>query len=260
MLKNAAKDLKETIKLLPATVYLTWSDTKARYKRSVLGPAWLVLGTAIGVAGLGALWSTLLKVDRSTFIPSLTIGLIIWQLISGCVTESTSIYVRNASIVKNLNIPFLFFPLQLICRQLINFAHNLIVILVVLMIYPPKFTEAQFLLIPGFCLLIGNLFWISTLIGLIGARLRDLEPLIGSFMPLLFFITPVIYRPSSLGVNQKFVWLNPFSYLISLIRDPIQGVVPPYFVYYVSIIMLVVGGSITFLFMGRKYARFSFWV
>jgi ABC-type polysaccharide/polyol phosphate export permease len=70
---------------------------------------WLVLGTGIGVAGLGFLWSTLLKMDRGTFIPSLTVGLVVWQLIAGCVTESTGIFMRNAAIVRNLKMPFFFF-------------------------------------------------------------------------------------------------------------------------------------------------------
>lgn len=259
-MRIAIEEVQKTLKLAPAAFFLTWSDTKARYRRSVLGPFWLVLGTGIGVAGLGFLWSALLRMDRTTFIPSLTVGLIVWQLIAGCISESSSVLIRNAMVVRNLKIPLLFFPLQLVLRQTINFGHNLIVILVVLVIFPPPLSAIQLLLIPGFLLLIGNLLWLAMVVGMLGARFRDIEPLIGAFMPMLFFLSPVVYRPDQLGVHSQIAWLNPFTYFISLIRDPIQGVMPPMFVYGTSTVMLLTGWGFTLILLGRKHSRVPFWV
>jgi ABC-type polysaccharide/polyol phosphate export permease len=261
MLMNLAlRDLKEALKLIPAAWFLTWSDTQARYRRSVLGPFWLVLGTAIGVAGLGFLWSTLLKMDRAVFIPSLTVGLIVWQFISGCIVESVIVFIKNAMTLRNLKLPFLFFPLQLLFRHLINFLHNALIIIIVLLIYPPHDLLNQLLLIPGFILLIGNLFWIIIMIGILGARLRDLEPLIAAFMPLLFFMSPVIYRPANLHFHQIVIWLNPFAYFITLIRDPIEGVMPSAHIYIVSLLMLILGWTFTLYFLNKKYNRLTFWI
>ncbi len=181
-------DLVETLQKLPLALYFAWGDTKARYRRSVLGPFWLVMGTAVGVVGLGFLWSELLNVEKSTFIPSLSIGLVVWQLIAGCVMESSASFVQNAKLIRNLKTSFLIFPMQLLLRQLINFGHNLLVVIVVLLIFPPPLNINQLLVIPGIIIVIGNLFWIASLIGLLGARYRDLGPLIASFMPLMFFL------------------------------------------------------------------------
>ena len=260
MIKAGLLDFVESFNRLPLAFYFAWGDTKARYRRSVLGPFWLVLGTGIGVAGLGFLWSALLKVDRTSFIPSLTIGLVVWQLIAGCVTESPTVFTRNAAVIRNLKTPYLIFPVQLLLRQLINFGHNLIVVLVVLIIFPPPLSYVQLLIIPGFLLLIGNLLWIALMIGMLGSRFRDLEQLIGAFMPVLFFLSPVIYRPHQLGIKENIVWLNPFSYMISLIRDPIQGFAPPNFVYLVSFGMLVIGWIVSLLLLSRKHGRIAFWV
>jgi ABC-type polysaccharide/polyol phosphate export permease len=253
-------DLVATGRLFQAALYLTWSDTKSRYKRSVVGPLWLVLGTGVGVAGLGVLWSSLLKMDKQTFIPSLTVGLIVWQLISSCVTESATIYIKNSSVIRNYKMPYLFFPLQLIMKSTISFLHNLIVVLIVFLIYPPDFGWMQLLVIPGLVLLLGNLLWMITMIGLLGVRFRDVDPLIGAFMPMVFFLSPVVYRPSNLGINQDLLWFNPFTYLITLIRDPLQGVPPPAFVYYNSMTALVLGWILTLYVLGRKHHRVAFWV
>lgn len=260
MFNFAFKDVRDTIKKLPLALFFAWGDTKARYRRSVLGPFWLVLGTAVGVVGLGLLWSKLLKIPHALFIPSLAVGLVVWQLIAGCVTESTTILTRNASIIRNLKTPYLIFPVQLVLRQLINFAHNIVVVVVVLIVFPPMIGFAQLLLIPGLLLLVVNLAWITLLIGMLGARFRDLEQLVAVLMPMLFFVSPVIYRPNQLDAHQGFLWLNPFSYLISLIRDPIQGIVPPSFVYIVSVGMFIVGGTFTIWLLNRKYGRIAFWV
>ena len=47
-MQNALTDLRYSWKSLPMALHFAWGDTKARYKRSVLGPWWIVLGTAIG--------------------------------------------------------------------------------------------------------------------------------------------------------------------------------------------------------------------
>jgi ABC-type polysaccharide/polyol phosphate export permease/GT2 family glycosyltransferase len=252
--------LVSIFKATPLALYFSWSDTKARYRRSVLGPYWLVIGTAIGVAGLGLLWGALLKVDRAIFVPSLATGLVIWQLLAGCITESATTFTRNAPVIRNLNTPFLIFPLQLLFKHLINFAHNLSVVALVLIIFPPQMGFMQLLFVPGLLIVVGNLLWVAILIGMLGARFRDLEQVIVALIPIIFFLSPVIYRPDQLGIREQFVWLNPFSYMISLIRDPLLGSVPPYFVYFVSIGLLLIGWLVTLLFWVRKRNRIVYWV
>jgi ABC-type polysaccharide/polyol phosphate export permease len=213
------------------------------------------------VAGLGVLWSALLKVDRHLFIPSLTIGLVVWQLISGCITESTTVFLRNATLIRNIRTSFLIFPVQMVLRQLINFLHNAVVVIAVLCVYPPTASSfVPFLSIAGLVLVVGNLLWMSLLIGMIGARYRDVELLIGSIMPMLFFLSPVIYRPDHTAINVSIVWANPFTYLISVIRDPLQGTVPAACIYYVTAGMLLVGWFIALSVLNYRRNRLAFWV
>ena len=80
--------------LFKNALYLAWIDTRARYKKSVLGPFWLTFGNLIGVLGLSVVWANLLKEDMRTFVPSLTIGLIVWQLVAGTIGEGATTFVR----------------------------------------------------------------------------------------------------------------------------------------------------------------------
>lgn len=256
----AIRDVVDSFNKLPMAFYFAWGDTVARYRRSILGPFWLVLGTAIGTLGLGWLWGHLLKVDYAVFIPSLTIGLVVWQLIASSIVEGSTSFIRNAALIRNVKTPYLIFPVQVLLRQLINFAHNLIVIVGVLVVFSPALSLITLLVIPNLLLVIMNLLWMVLLIGLLGARFRDMEQLIAAVMPILFFLSPVIYRPDQLGIKSAFIWFNPFSHMISLLRFPLQGSVPPTFVYVVMVSMMVVGWSISLWFLNRKYERIAFWV
>lgn len=258
--REGVQDVVQGLKRLGMAFFFAWGDTKARYRRSVLGPWWMVLSTAVSVAGLGFLWSMLLKDDPVKLVPSLTVGLVVWQFLSGCILESPSIFSRNAHFIRNIKIPFFVFPLQLLLRQLINLAHNAVVIVAVVAFFGISLSYAQLLIVPGLLIVVLNLAWISMLVAMVGARFRDAEQIISAFMPLMFFLSPVIFRPSQLSMAQEIIWLNPFSYFIALVRDPIMGTVPPVFVYQVSIAAACVGSLFTLYMLGKHRRHISFWI
>ncbi len=253
-------DIAQSLKRWRVALYLAWSDTRARYRRSVLGPFWLTLGTAIGVAGLGWIWSELLKIDRAKFIPSLTAGLIVWQFLAGCITESTGLFVKQSIIIRNLQLPYFLHVLQLVFRHFVNFAHNLVVYIAVAVILAVPVTWDTLLVIPGVFMVAMNLLWITLLFGMLGARFRDLEYAVAALLPLLFFISPVIYRPGYLSFSARLIWLNPLSHFIEIIRDPMLGFSPPWFVYAAMGTMLVLGWGMTLSLFNQRRNRIAFWV
>ena len=244
---------------ITVALHFAWGDTKARYRRSVLGPFWIVLSTAVGVVGLGFLWSSLLHTDKATFIPSLTVGLIVWQLLNSTITEGPQVFLRYSSLIRNISVPLILFPILSLAKNIIIFLHNCLVIVAVMLIFHLPLSPVQLLVIPGFLLLAANLLWISLFVGMLGARFRDLELLIGAIMPMMFFLSPVIFRPDHL-VSQALIWFNPFSYFITIIRDPLQGVVPPPFVYGVTFAMLVAGWTAATMLYKMRRTRLAFWI
>jgi ABC-type polysaccharide/polyol phosphate export permease len=257
---EAMSDLRESIKLLPMAFYFAWSDTRARYRRSVLGPFWIVFATAVGVTGLAYLWSQILKVDPAVMIPSLTIALVIWQFVSGAVVESPSAFVRNAHVIRNIRTPFLLFPLQQLMRQLINFGHNFLLVAVVMAIYVRDWSLIQLLFFPGLILVCVNLMWLMTVIAIVGARFRDLEPLVGAIMPMMFFLSPVVYRPEYLSPDSLILLLNPFAYFIIAIREPLQGSVPQPNIYIGLVLMAAIGWLLALQLLARRRSRIAFWL
>ena len=240
--------------------YMAWTDMQSRYKRSVLGPLWLTLGTAVGTLGPGILWSELLHMDRNVFIPPLTAGLIIWQFITGCITDGPSVLTRQASIIRNIPLPLMIHPVQSVVKHLINLLHNLPIFIIVVGLLHVPVNLNTLLVIPALALTVLNLLWASILLSMMGARFRDLEYLIGAVMPILMFLSPVMYRPSYLPFSHRIMWLNPFSHMIELIRYPMLGVPPPTFLIWTNLAMCVVGWGLAIAFFSAKRHRVGFWV
>jgi ABC-type polysaccharide/polyol phosphate export permease len=257
---SALSDLQGALKLLPVIMFMTKGDLKARYRRSALGPFWLTLGTAAGTLGLGLVWSELFRIDRATFVPALTAGLIMWQFLSGCLTDATTTYWRQASIIRNLNLPLSMHPLQMVIKHVINLAHNLPVFVIVAIWFQVRVNENTLLFIPCLMLVLGNLLWLTMLLSMLGARFRDLEYLIGAAMPILMFLSPVFYRPDYLPLTGHLVWFNPFSHFIELVRYPLLGGIPPAFVVITNILFLILGWGATLLLFSAKRTRIAYWV
>lgn len=254
-------DLIKTARKLPVIAYFTWSDTKARYIRSVLGPLWLVLGTMIGVVGLGVLWTSLFGLDPREYIPSLTIGLVVWQLIAGCLSEAPGLLVRKANLIRNIALPISFFGLESICRQSINFVHNWIIVVGVLLVFPPDTSiPLAALSMLGLLLTLVNLFWICNVLAMVSARFRDLEPLITSVIPLLFFLSPVIFRAEQATFAAAIVWCNPVTYAVNAIREPLLGHTPPASLYLVMCAAAIIGWIAMLLLVGSRGKRIPYLV
>ncbi|MEN9502924.1 MAG: hypothetical protein RI964_2209 [Pseudomonadota bacterium] len=246
---------------LKNAIYLAWMDIQARYKKSAFGPLWLTFGNLISVIGLGIVWGSMLKEDLSTFLPSIATGLITWQFISISISESCDIFIAHAFIIRNVKMPLFFFTSRLIARHLINLMHNTPIIIGVMLYYHLPFNQITLLSLLGIVLVTLNLAWLTFVIGIASARYRDISYAITSFMPILFFLTPIIFRPDHIpGVLRAVADYNPLAHFVSIIRYPILGQVPSLSSYIIVCSILLIGVILT-NFVNRKYSRkLAFWI
>lgn len=253
-------DLQQTLNAARVVLFMAWSDVRSRYKRTILGPLWLTLGTLLGTAGLGYIWSELFHLDRATFVPALTSGLIVWQFLSGCITEAPTTFNRQAGIIRNMEVPLSIHPAQMVTKHFINLLHTAPVFVVVAVLMNVHVGWPTLLFIPCLMLVTANLAWITFLLSILGARFRDLEYLVAAVMPLLMFLSPVMYRPNFLPISGHLLWFNPLSHLIELLRYPLLGTIPPGFIVWTSICMAVVGWGVVLVLFHRVHSRIAFWI
>ncbi len=257
----ALRDLAAASQRWPLIVYLAWHDIRARYRRSVLGPSWLTISVAIQVGALGFLYGALFHLDLATYLPHLATGMTVWALIASTINEGCLCFIQSEGFLKGGALPKSMFPARVALRCLFNFGHDVIIVLIVLLLFPPAFGWQSFLCIPGLVILVINGFWIGLLVGLLCARFRDLPPIVASVLQVAFFVTPVIWVGNSLrGHIAGLLAFNPFAVFLSLVRDPLLGQVVPLDRWAAALAITVAGLALAFLVFSRFRARLTYWL
>jgi ABC-type polysaccharide/polyol phosphate export permease len=257
---SAFGEVLESFRRWRLWVLLGWHDLKQRYYRTFLGPLWMTFGLLIFVSGMGVFWGVLLKVEVRTFIPYFCAGLISWQSIAKPLSEGATSFISGTSIIQTTRVPLLMHPLRLTMRTLSTYFHALIAYFVVAIVLSVPVNAYSLAIFPAFAVIFINCFWVSTLLGMIGARFRDLPPMIDAIIPFLFFLTPILWRPKMLGSWAFTVQYNPLAHFIEVLRNPLLGQPSSPLSYGVVAAVTVIGLIGTFLFFRRFRSRIIFWL
>ena len=100
--RRAFKDLRDGFAQRELWLSLGWQDIKQRYCRSVIGPFWITIATGVQAAAMGILYSALLDIPLDEFLPYVTVGLIVWNLISASILEGSEVFIANEGLIKQL--------------------------------------------------------------------------------------------------------------------------------------------------------------
>jgi lipopolysaccharide transport system permease protein len=258
-LANALIDFKSGFGLWRVWVRLGWNDILQRYRRSVLGPFWLTASMGIMVFVPGVLYARLFQTSVADFVPFLCVGLLVWNLISSFFTEGGSLFVGAESYIKQIRLPYSVYVYRSGWSKLIIFAHNSIVYVVV-MLYFQRWPGAVVLLaVPGLLLVLINGALAGLVIGMASARFRDIPQIIISSVQIIFFVTPIMWKPELLG-DQSLVEFNPFYHLIEIVRAPLLGITPSLDTWLAVLLITLVNVAISGAIFIRFRARISYWV
>jgi len=239
---------------------LGWHDIRQRYRRSIVGPLWLTLSMGIMVAGLAFLYAGLFGKSIENYLPYVATGMIVFNLISTIVTESADVFIGSASLILQLRAPLSIYVHKMLWRNLIIFAHNMSIYLIILVFAQLPLGWNMLLALPGLFLLVLFGVWVGLILGTLSARFRDIPPIAGSIMQVAFFLTPVFWLPSALSNRELFVHLNPFYYLLEVIRMPLLGQTPPWYLWGVVVGLNCVCAVLSIAFFARYRARIAYWV
>lgn len=257
----ATQDIVDGIRNRRMWGRLGWLEIKRRYRRTVLGPLWAVLSLGIFVVLMGILWSKLWHQDPHDYLPWLCSGILPWTLTTTIILESCSCFITSEGIVKQMPFAYTTFSCSVVWRNLIVFAHNLVIYVGVAAYggITPNFNTL--LVVPGLALNAITGIWFSLLLGTLCARFRDIQQLMGSIIQIAFFVTPVFYSPDQLGENVRpYLNLNVLYHYIDIVRSPLLGKAPAPLSWGITVGFTVAGGILTFLLFARFRRRIAYWL
>lgn len=243
---------------------LGWRDIRARYRRTYLGPFWTSLSAAVLIFSLGGVYSILWGVDITEFLPYFSAGYLSWQFILSVTNEGGSALLNNHDVIRSLRIPYSIHIMRLLWRNVLVFAHGLVVHVIVLFWLSGGLEWTNLLFFVGLALNLLNGLWVSLLLAIICARFRDIMQVVASVMQVMFFITPIFW-PKERVQSEPFVefvlvTVNPMFHLIDVMRQPLIGKVPELETYVFLSLAAFFGIMLTLAFVGKVYKRVAYWV
>lgn len=235
-------------------------EIKLRFRRSVLGPFWLTLSMGIMVGALGFVFSSLFKQDVAEFLPYLATGLILWGIFSTIVTEGCSAFIVAEGYIRNTPMPLSSHYYRMLARNVIIWAHNMVIYLLVFLIFQRSLSLEYLLFLPGAFLF----FTAAGLIGLIASifstRFRDIPQVVASLVQVIFFVTPVFWSVDAFPGRPRVVLWNPLYHLIEIARAPLLGRAPEPISWIVAIALIAILTPTALLLYRRAYGRIPYWV
>jgi lipopolysaccharide transport system permease protein len=254
-------DLHRGLMEWPIWTRLGWQDVKRRYRRTMLGPFWATASLGMFIGGMAFIWAPLFKTSVTGYLPFLAAGMVAWTLIASLVNEGCTTYANGGNVITQLNFPYSILNYILIWRNIIVFFHNVLIVVVVNLALSISVGANGLLVIVGLLIVAVNGAWISVLLGIIGARYRDIPPLVANVMQVLMFITPVFWNLSQLpAASHGYLQLNYILHLIEVMRAPMLGQVPELSSYAITIGGAVVGWIVAFVFFAHFRRRIAYWL
>lgn len=245
-------------------MYVTYLLFALQYRKTIVGPVWVLLGPLLFIVVLGLLFSEVSGIDRAVFVPHLAVGFIVWTLISGFVTGSTDVFQRSRAQIMQGGMTLIDIAIVDVLRTLLQFLHQLLILVGVFIVFDLPLTLYSLVSVFGLALLILNGLWLTMFFGILGVRYRDLTEVVGAVMRIAFLATPIIWMPFAeegrAGVLTAFLTFNPFYHFLETIRAPLLGIDVDPLSWMIVGGFTVFGSLVAYLFYRRLHLRVPLWV
>lgn len=259
---DGLRDIKAGLKRWPVWLTLSWYSIRSQYRRTYLGPWWMTLQQVIFVAALSFLFGVLLGQDLHTFVPYVAIGFMSFSWMTGMLQTGATCMVDAGASIKTAPGPLSIYALKSFATNTIQFMHDCVVIVIVMIVFQVHLTWSILLLPVALALICINGIAVALWLGPLVARYRDVGQIISALTRVLFFFTPIFWVASDLSNAQVAAlsgW-NPLAYLLAILRGPLLGEMPTTIVILGSLLITGVNLLIGIVHFSRTRERLAYWL
>ena len=230
---------------------LAWTGRtiRGRYQQSLLGWLWAIIQPLATVVVFSVIFTQIIPVDTGDIpYPVFSyVAVVPWTFLSTSLTDMTAAIIQNMSLVTKIYFPREAIPIAAMLARLLDFGVAAALLIILMIIFRVQPFPLGWLFIP---LILAVQIALIVGLGLAAAALnvffRDVQPLLGLFIQLWFYASPIIY-PVTL-VPERFrtlYFLNPMAGILESYRDVLlRQTLPGSYLLLsavISIVMLVVG-------------------
>lgn len=222
--------VREIVRFRDLVTALVVRELKMRYRGSVLGFVWSFLNPLLLMAVYALVFSFFTRHQIENYTLFVLTGLLPWLWFSTGLSHSVGSIVSGGPLIKKIVFPVEILPLVTVLSNLANYLLSLPVLFAFFLFFGVNLT-AWALLLPVL-ILVQFVFMTGLALALssLNVYLKDIEQVMGNFLTLAFFLTPILYPASFVPERFKILlYLNPLAPLFEGYRNVLfYGSPPPW--------------------------------
>ena len=255
--RHLFRDLLESLRNPEFWTLSAWLDIVVTYRRSRLGPLWLIMPSAVYIWGVGSVFAGLWHTHITHFVAQLALGWTVFTVMHSVIVQSTMVLQGSRSFIMDGRTRLTDFILRSMAKAVFYFLMALPMTALAVAVFPSLHPWGLLVALGAFVLVIINTFTAGVVFALMGARFPDIQEVVNNIFRVLFLFTPIVWLPAQMpphSLRGQIARMNPFYHLIEVFRAPILGE-------HVSVLswsyvgILTVSGIALAAFLYRRYAR-----
>lgn len=215
---------------------LVGKNIKLQYRNSVLGVFWTFLQPLLMMIVLSFVFMQVFGKDSSqtgNYPVYLLCGRLLYQFFTSATKRAMTSIRRQASMIKKVYVPKYIYPLSEVLSAFVTFLISLTVLAVVIAYFDIRNSDpvhvtwrVVFIVVPILITLVLSL-GVGMILATVSVFFKDVENIYDVFTTLLFYMSPIVYRPSMLNFEEGSIQLrvlkaNPLYGLIGEFRAAIM--------------------------------------
>jgi ABC-type polysaccharide/polyol phosphate export permease len=105
------------------------------------------------------------------------------------------------------------------------------------------------------------MLWVGYLIAMMCVRYRDIIQVITTWLMVLFFVTPVMWKADFLPAQyHALIYFNPLAHYLELLRAPLLGGGVGAYTWLITTVIALGGGLLVLPLIGRYQRRIVLWM
>lgn len=206
-------------------------DLRARYKQTLLGVTWVLLGPLIGALSFTFLFNGLagIETEGSYFALALS-GFITWNFISGVISGAATSLLEHEDLITHVAFPMIAAPTSVALLALVDLAVGsmLAVIWAVVTTEFPSLLGVLVGIPSGLALMSVTALGPGLFFAPAVVKYRDSAAVLAILVQIMFFLGPVAYPPELVGDRfQNLLYVNPVTGCVALLRWGLTSAGPP---------------------------------
>jgi lipopolysaccharide transport system permease protein/teichoic acid transport system permease protein len=211
--------LNELLKRKDLLLYLVTSGLKARHRNSLLGYLWWLLDPLLGFFVYYFVVVIIFHRGGDDYGVFLVIGLTVWRWLNTTISAAAKSIVSQGSIISQVYLPKIIFPMSVTLAELIHFGFGLVVIAIFFVFF--AFLPGSAIVWLPYITLMQLLFSlaIASILAYVCVFVRDIDTLVNHLVRLWFFGSPVIWSEKTIPERGRWLLeMNPMAHFLTSYR------------------------------------------